>query len=41
MEFQKKHQKILSLSYEEANEKSLVEAETMVAIEEPWEWDDE
>lgn len=41
VEFQKKHQKILSLSYEEANEKSLVEAETMVAIEEPWEWDDE
>lgn len=39
-EFQQKHQDILSLSYDEANERSFIEAKTMVAVDEPWDWDE-
>lgn len=35
-EFKKKHQVVLNLTYEEANEISLKEAPRMEAIEEPW-----
>ncbi|MGG5341226.1 hypothetical protein [Enterococcus sp. AZ192] len=38
-EFEKKHQKVLNLTYEEANDISLDEVKTMKAIEEPWDYD--
>ncbi|MGG5341230.1 hypothetical protein [Enterococcus sp. AZ192] len=40
-EFEKKHQVVLNLTYEEANDISLKEVKTMEAIEEPWDYDDE
>lgn len=39
-EFIENNKTILNLSYNEANEISLKEAETMEAIDEPWEWDE-
>lgn len=35
-EFQQRYHKLLSMTFEEANERSLKEAETMVCLEEPW-----
>jgi hypothetical protein len=40
-EFEKKHQEVLELTYEQANDISLDEVKTMKAIEEPWDYDDE
>ncbi|MGG5341224.1 hypothetical protein [Enterococcus sp. AZ192] len=40
-EFETKHQVVLNLTYEEANDISLKEVKTMEAIEEPWDYDDE
>lgn len=35
-DFQRKHQNILNLTYDQANEQSFIEAKIMVAVEEPW-----
>ncbi|MGC6769253.1 hypothetical protein [Enterococcus sp. LJL51] len=40
-EFEKNHKDILSLTYDKANDLSLKEAVTMVAEEEPWEYDED
>ncbi|BDR59334.1 hypothetical protein [Xylocopilactobacillus apicola] len=39
--FEKKHQDILSLSYDEANEMSLEEAKTLEPVKEPYDWEDD
>ncbi|BDR59333.1 hypothetical protein [Xylocopilactobacillus apicola] len=39
--FEKNHQDILSLSYDEANEMSLEEAKTLEPVEEPYDWEED